>query len=186
MYRSQASSAYLSTVHQDDPTSDVRAELVKPFYLRMMRLNATSPMSPQFITDAARTGRAASSSTVIGLLRSGWRERVMGAWFALLHDDESVVEAVLLALSTSQGSLDAPPLAVAAVTLAGARALPALETYYIADLSHQWGAGGIVSAAIEHLRRVHNVVSSIQPPAEDAGQTFAELMEVGQQLRHHA
>jgi hypothetical protein len=108
----------------------------------------------------------------------------MGAWFALLHDDQSVIEAVLRALSTSQGSLDAPPLAAAAVILAGAHALSALETYYAADLSNEWGAAGIAAAAVDHLRRIHQVDSRIPPPGENAVQQFTQLMQVAEALRH--
>jgi len=166
-----------------DPDADARSRFVQPFYLNMMRLNAIQH-GARLAADVAVAGRSASPSEVVGLLRSGWRERVMGAWFALLHDDQSVIEAVLRALSTSQGSLDAPPLAAAAVILAGAHALSALETYYAADLSNEWGAAGIAAAAVDHLRRIHQVDSRIPPPGENAMQQFTQLMQVAEALRH--
>ena len=57
-----------------------------------------------------------------------------------------------------------------AVILAGAHALSALETYYAADLSNEWGAAGIAAAAVDHLRRIHQVDSRIPPPGENAVQ----------------
>jgi hypothetical protein len=113
-------------------------------------------------------------------------ERVMGAWFALLLDDHSVTDAVLQALSTSHGSLDAPPLAAAAVILGGAWALAALETYYAADLANEWGAAGIAAAAIDQLRRIQHLESSVPPPGAHAIQSFAKLIEVAEALRHHS
>jgi hypothetical protein len=166
-----------------DPDPDARARFVQPFYLKMMRLNAIR-YGPRLAADIVAAGRTASSSDVISLLRSNWRERVMGAWFALLRDDRSVTEAVLQALSTSHGSLDAPPLAAAAVILAGARALPALETYYAADLANEWGAAGITAAAVDQLRRIQHLESRVPPPDANAIQRFAQLIEVAEALRH--
>src|SRR5260370_28458397 len=98
-----------------DPDADARARFVQPFYLKMMRLNAIQ-YGPRLAADIVVAGRTASPADVISLLGSNWRERVMGAWFALLQADPSVTEAVLQALSTSHGSLDAPPLPAPAVT----------------------------------------------------------------------
>jgi hypothetical protein len=174
---------YPSPVPPADPDADARARFVQPFYLKMMRLNAIR-YGARLAAEVARAGRNASPSDVVALLRSAWRERVMGAWFALLHDDQLVVEALLRALSTSHGSLDAPPLATAAVILAGAHALPALETYYVADVSNEWGAAGIAAAAVDHLRRAHHVDSDIPTPGEDEAQWFSELIAVAEALRH--
>ncbi len=168
-----------------DPDADARARFVQPFYLKMMRLNAIQ-YGPRLAADIVVAGRTASPADVISLLGSNWRERVMGAWFALLQADPSVTEAVLQALSTSHGSLDAPPLAAAAVILAGAHALPALETYYAADLANEWGAAGIAAAAIDHLRRIQHLESGVRPPDANAIQWFAQLIEVAEALRHHS
>jgi len=168
-----------------DPDADARARFVQPFYLKMMRLNAIR-YGPRLAADIVAAGRATSPSDVISLLRSNWRERVMGAWFALLLDNHSVTDAVLQALSTSRGSLDAPPLAAAAVILAGVRALPALETYYAADLANEWGAAGIAAAAVDHLRRIQHLESSFPAPGANAIQSFAKLIEVAEALRHQS
>lgn len=167
-----------------DPEAEARARFVQPFYLGMMRLNAVQH-GARLAPDIAATGRTASAHDVVRLLRNrGWRERVMGAWFSLFQDEQTVIEALLEALSTSWGSLDAPPLAVAAVVLAGPGALPALEAYYAADLSHGWGAAGLAAAAVDHLRRVHHVDSTVPVPDAGAANTFSELVEVASTIRN--
>src|SRR5260370_40073391 len=72
-----------------DPDADARARFVQPFYLRMMRLNSIQ-YGPRLAADIVVAGRTASPADVISLLGSNWRERVMGAWFALLQADPSV------------------------------------------------------------------------------------------------
>lgn len=70
--------------------------------------------------------------------------------------------------------------------LAGARALPALETYCAADLANEWGAAGIAAAAIDHLRRIQHLESGVPPPDANAIQWFAQLIEVAEALRHQS
>jgi hypothetical protein len=123
---------------------------VGPFYLQMMRTNAVEH-GPALLPALVAIGRTATAREVIALLRDPWRCSVMGAWFALLHDDAVVTTAVLDALAASGGSLDAPPLATSAAVLAGRDALPALEAYAVADRARDLGACGYVAATIEHL-----------------------------------
>ena len=168
-----------------DPEANSRAKFVQPFYLKMMRLNAIQ-YGIGLTAEIATVSRSASAWDIVYLLRSAWRERVMGAWLALRKDDPLVVAAVLHALGTSQGSLDAPPLATAAVVLAGAEALPELERYYAADQAHQWGAAGIATAAIDYLRQLRGVDSLIPSAGEDDVATFAQLIAVAEALRTHS
>ncbi len=131
---------------------DARLEqLVRPFYLQMMRLNALE--HGEELADAlCTTGRTVSSNEVVDLLGKFWRERVMGAWFSLLCGDvEKVLPALLRALDTSNGSLDSPALTVAAVVLGGSTAAPAIEHYLRRDVDAAWGAGGFAGAAAESL-----------------------------------
>lgn len=125
-------------------------EMIAPFYLNMMGLNALSaPM--ELLTEVVETGRLLSAVNVVELLRDSWRPLVMGAWFSLLQDDDTVNEALLQALSSSLGSLTSPPLSVAAIVLTGAKAVPFLQEYLRRDLEFSYGASGFVSAALEHL-----------------------------------
>jgi hypothetical protein len=99
----------------------VIVELIKPFYLKMMGMNALMS-GVDLLPDVARIGRGLDAADVIQLLRAAWRPRVMGAWFALVHDEPEVTGAVLTSLETSLGGLTSLNLAVAAVILAGSDA----------------------------------------------------------------
>lgn len=129
---------------------DRETRLVTPFYLKMMRLNAIES-GPEIAPSILAASSGVTADDVVALLRDPWRATVMGAWFGVLRDEEDVVDAVLSALARSQGSLDAPPLAVAAVVIAGERAVPALATYLQRDVTARLGAAGFIAAAIEHL-----------------------------------
>jgi hypothetical protein len=127
-----------------------RIELATPFYLKMMRLNALE-YGADLLPEIAKKGALLDAADVIELLRDSWRLTVMGAWFALLHDDAAVTAAVLDALEASAGSLTSPPLAVTAVVLAGRNAIPALEAYAASDDANGWGACGFAAAAAKYL-----------------------------------
>jgi hypothetical protein len=105
---------------------------VRPWYLKMMRLNACE-YGQALAAEISRAGRQADDDILVRLLRSGWRERVMGAWMAVTRDSERVTKEVLTQLERSHGSLDAPPLATASVVLAGPMSMPALVRYHEAD-----------------------------------------------------
>lgn len=91
--------------------SDQRLDqLVAPFYLKMMRENARG-YGPKLLPALVKVGRTTTPQDIVALLGDHWRTRVMGAWFAVMHDDEDVTNAVLAAVRSSLGSLDAPPLA---------------------------------------------------------------------------
>jgi hypothetical protein len=103
----------------------------------------------------------------------------MGAWFSLLHDDETVTRAVLRSLETSAGSLTAPPLAVAAVLLADPEAAKgALAEYLVQDVLHEWGSAGFVGAAMEHLAgRVH------MEPSDRDRSSFEQMHAIATAMR---
>lgn len=73
---------------------DVRLqELVTPFYLHMMRLNALRDAEP-LIAQLAAVSRQTSLAEVIELLGRPWREKVMGAWHSLGHEPAQVSDAL--------------------------------------------------------------------------------------------
>ena len=126
------------------------ARLVAPFYLKMMRLNAIEygeDLAPAIV----RAGRDAGTDDIVALLRDPWRSTVMGAWLSIVRGADGSCREVLSALGRSHGSLDAPPLAIAAVVLADDRALPALSAYVERDRQAGWGAARFVTAIIRHL-----------------------------------
>lgn len=155
-----------------------RDGFVQPFYLKMMRQNARV-YGAALLPELVEVGRTVTPEDIVALLGDHWRTKVMSAWFAVMHDDASVVSAVLGAVRSSLGSLDAPPLAIAAVVLAGADALPALQEYVARDAEYRWGACGFVAAAIEHAGGLNAVC---QPTEEDRA-AFAELMVLAKRLR---
>ena len=126
------------------------SQYVVPFYLQMMRLNAVGrDVSESALLAAART---IAPDEVLALLRDrNWRPQVMGAWFSVRHAAPDVVDGVLQALRESRGSLTAPPLATAAVVLAGPAAAQALRAYLRVDLDHGLGADRFIAATLEHI-----------------------------------
>lgn len=165
------------------PLDDVAKRYVAPYYLKMMGTNA-SRASEVLLTDVAEASRRVAAADVLRLLRSGgWRERVMGAWYATQIGGPEVTAAVLQAVRTSRGALDAPALATAAIILAGADAIEALEHYFAADQAGQWGAAGLIAAAADHLREHAQASSTLPTPSPADTEAFRQLIDVTRRLR---
>ncbi|MCZ7440374.1 DUF6000 family protein [Micromonospora sp. WMMC241] len=158
------------------------AQYVVPFYLDMMGTNALRYGLP-LLSAVAEANRATTASDVVALLGDGWRTRVMGAWYSVRVGGADVTAAVLHALATSRGSLDAPPLATAAVVLAGPDAAEALRQYFTADQACGWGAGGVIAAAADHLRRHHRTATPLPRPTDEDRDTFAALIDIARRLQ---
>ncbi|MBG6103218.1 DUF6000 family protein [Micromonospora vinacea] len=161
---------------------DVIDRCVVPFYLDMMGTNAVRHGQP-LITALAEAGRGITPAQVTALLRDGWRPQVMGAWYSVTLAGPEVAAAVLHALATSWGALDAPPLATAAVVLAGPESIEALERYFAADQAAGWGASGIIAAAADHVRRHHHAATSLPAATKTDQETFAALLDVARRLQ---
>jgi hypothetical protein len=147
----------------------------------MMRLNALDS-DDGLLHAVADAGRGTSEVEVIALLRETWRERVMGAWFALFHDNDAVRCAVLDSLASSAGSLTSEPLVAVAVALAGTSAGDALQRYAGRDLANGWGASGVAAAAMEHL----GVYPAISSATNDDRTNFTALLKIAERLRKKA
>ncbi len=156
---------------------DQVAKLIVPFYLQMMGMNAVSTSGRDLLPEVARIGRSLDPSEVVELLEGGWRLRVMGAWFSVVRDEPEVVVAVLASLETSLGALTSPPLATAAVVLAGSEAASALATYALFDSQHDAGACGFVSAAAQYVG-----ASVCCSPTDGDRRAFAEMLSFAEQL----
>jgi hypothetical protein len=122
-------------------------------------------------------GRLLREDEVVYLLRSSWRETVMGAWFSLFHRTEVVRAEVLAALGASTGCLTSPPLVVAAIWHAGADSAPAIRAYEDRDIAHEWHGAAVASAALEHLG-----AESARPATGLGHAMFANLMAVAARL----
>ena len=143
----------------------------------MMRTNAAVG-GEGLLPAIAEAGKAAAASDVVALLRDPWRSTVMGAWLALLFPCVEVRDALRHALTSSHGSLDAPPLATASVILLGDDAVGALQDYSASDVANGWGACGFVAAAIERL----GVVPSVCSPSDTDRQEFAVMFKLAERL----
>lgn len=82
-------------------------------------------------------------------------------------------------LKTSLGILTSPELSVAAVTLAGADARPALLAYRARHLANDWGSTAVVDEA---LRWIDSPEEWPQIPRQEPSQ-FQRLMDLGQRIR---
>jgi hypothetical protein len=159
-----------------------KMELVAPFYLKMMRLNPTTMTDGELFRAIAEVGRLATADEVISLVRSAWRERVMGGWYSLAHQDDHVAAAVLRAIETSHGSLDFPPLATAAVVLVGSDQRPtatAIATYLTNDIAGEWGAAGFAAAALETL----GYPTALHSANENDRSDLARMLDLAYRLR---
>jgi len=133
--------------------SELVERCVVPYYLNMMSCNAVE-YGPRLVDEIASVGRSVTDEDVVGLLRGDWRPRVMGAWFAPIHDNADVRSALLASLESSAGRLTSPPLAAVAAVLCGTDALDSLRIYRAADIASQWGAAPFIDATIERLGAV--------------------------------
>jgi hypothetical protein len=133
--------------------NEIESSFVKPFYLKMMGLNALH-VTDELWASLIVTGRTVAASDVRWMLRAGhWRPVVMGAWFSLAVPAESVMDDLLTAMSESKGSLTAPPLAAAATLVAARAAVPAMVDYinFMVAPGRRDGSEAIVAASVEYL-----------------------------------
>ena len=127
-----------------------KERLVVPFYLQMMRTNAVGD-GDELADEIAVLAHEISVGDVLELLRSDWRPRVMGAWFAAARDEIEIGDGVLASLDTCYGSLTSPPLVTAALVHGRPKTREHLNSYVERDMANEWGAANFALAAIEHL-----------------------------------
>jgi hypothetical protein len=172
----------LEWVDYVEAPSSVVSRCAAPYYLKMMGGNARD-VSSDVLGEIATMARATTDDETISLVRAEWRPCVMGAWIATTKSGPDVTNAVLTAMMRSLGTLTAPPLAVAAVTLADARALPALIHYYAEDIEHGYGSTGIIRAATQYVAETHHVENPLHAPSAQEVARFDALLDVAHILR---
>ena len=124
-------------------SEDLADHFVRPWYLHTMRTNACQ-YAGDLAPEIGRVALDADDDILVRLLRLGWRDRVIGEiGCRVTRDSEKVTSEVLHQLEGSHGSLDAPPIAAAAVTPVGPAAMASLAIYHQADVAEQWGAADI-------------------------------------------
>jgi hypothetical protein len=167
------------------PLSDeLYKRFVQPWYLQMMRLGACQSgqrLAPQI----ARASLDADEEVVLRLLRPAWRERVMGAWLSVTRSSEIVMAEVLHQLEQSHGALDAPPLATAAVVLAGPACTSSLGQYHERDVNSGWGAAEVVRQASHDVAARFGVPNILPAPEHGMGD-FAQMLAVAESIRSYA
>jgi hypothetical protein len=147
---------------------------VVPFYLNLMRMNAIW-VGGEVWDNLVAAGRTAKLDDVLWLLgNGGWRPVVVGAWLSLRFHRDEVGEAILHALQESYGSLTAPPLAVAAVTIVGEDAETVLRQ---SRARSDEASVAVLDAALEQL--------GVDPAPEVGGEdrsAFAEMLAFAERL----
>jgi hypothetical protein len=103
----------------------------------------------------------------------------MGAWYAVRQPEPEVLQALVLALESSHGSLDSPPLATAAALVEPDRAVEAMRRYCDRDTSEQWGACKFDAAALEHI----GGIGAACEPSDLARDKFSAMLNLAVQLR---
>jgi len=163
------------------PVNEIESTFVKPFYLKMMGLNAAR-WADELWADLTAAGRAVTPSDVSWMLRAGhWRPVVMGAWFSLAVPAETIADDLLSAMAGSRGSLTAPPLAAAATLVIGGDAVAAMTDYlsFVLNSGRQDGSQYEVAAAMEHLGS-----DPVIDPTDDGRRRFRDVHDVAVRLRN--
>lgn len=156
----------------------LRDVFVMPFYLAMTSLHRL-PVEEQLLDRVARAATVLTESDVVRLLNStNWRDQVMGAWYALAQPlSGDVRRAVLETLATRCGGLlTSPPLAMAAVILAGRDGVPAIVSHVERTEIHGYGDAGICAAAAEFA--LPGERSPLPPPSQKDRAEFGNLIHI--------
>jgi hypothetical protein len=162
-------------------------ELVTPFYMDFAGRLITEKqveLAPELVA----IGRTTTPEEVVSLLRKGWRESCMGAWYSYFHDPALVIKSlqdvvvggeVADALRASYGVLNSCVLTVAVIELIGNDAVPAIAVYAARDHVGQWGGWGFAAAALEHLGHSCDVGE----PTERDRDEFLAMLAFAKKLR---
>ncbi len=151
---------------------------MRPFYGQLMGINALEA-TPSVLAEVATFVDTVRADQVVHLLRSGWREQVVGAWLSVAHQyDESVALAVGNALETSQGGRTAPALLTALIVLETPTAAASITRYYEADVANKWGSAGLARAAAARLPH-----SQIPKASAADTETFLALLVIANCLK---
>jgi hypothetical protein len=162
----------------EDSWSELTARCVQPFYRQMMGTNALEA-TPSVLAEMAALVDTVDAGLVVGLLRSEWRDQVIGAWLSLAHRyDESVLRAVTNALETCDGSLTAPALLTAMTVMEAPAAAASISRYYEADIADNWGFAGLAQAAAAHFPD-----SQLPRPSAADAETFLALSVIANCLK---
>jgi len=167
-----------------DP-EDLHERYVRPFYLKMMRLNAVR--APEgMLSEIRNRSQELSPKDVKRLLLAPWRPRVMGTWYAIAAPHDEYEETICTSLRSSKGSLTAPALLAAVVLYAPAEGLEVIAEYARVDLAARWGAAADALAAASMLASERGVSNPLPAATAEDLETFGTLMAVARRLHEQA
>ena len=154
------------------------ATYVKPFYMGWMGIGPNeNKLRKQ--ARAVRTRAHRLSIEDIGAMASmQWRVQVMGAWYAIARLDSALSRPVHLGFDHCYGTLTAPALTAAVLTYQGPDTGDVLRRYRERDIARQFGAAGIVTAA---LRRLGEEPQLAEPDRDDTA--LDNLMKTAERLQ---
>jgi len=148
-----------------------------------MRTNACQ-YAGDLAPEIGRVALDADDDILVRLLRLGWRDRVIGEiGCRVTRDSEKVTSEVLHQLEGSHGSLDAPPIAAAAVTPVGPAAMASLAIYHQADVAEQWGAADIIQEVAQFVKEQFGASNPLPRPVGGFHSTFDTLLAVAEAIR---
>jgi hypothetical protein len=165
-----------------EPSPHLAKRYVAPFYLDMMMGHAIAS-APKLAPSIRSASSELAEVDVVAMLKGHWRPRVMGAWYATLKPGWAVASAVLDAVATTQGALDALALATAAVVLGGPYAARSLEIGHWNLPSDDADIADVFCAAALHIGAQGSPLCRLPMPSHGARQHFAELLKVVDVLR---
>lgn len=121
-------------------------------YRKLMGDGALDPSSELLVRRLRSRSRRLSVDDITQMLTAGWREQVMGAWYAIARADQVFAEPVHRAFTHCYGRLSAPALTAAVMTYANQSSVDVLTEYRQRDMEGQFGSADLVSAAISRLQ----------------------------------
>lgn len=126
---------------------------VAPHYLKWMEIEAATGEGLSFRQLSEIRARAAEldRADIVSMLGMQWRLQVMGAWYAIARNDQTLAPAVHRGFTWCFGSLTSAPLAAAALTYREPMTAGVLRGYLARSRSAGYGDDAIIEAA---LRRV--------------------------------
>lgn len=152
---------------------------VTPYYLAWMGVNATRlPDAREHLREVRDRALELSGDDVEMMLRTDWREQVMGAWFAIARADAACSGAVHRALDNCSGGYTAPVLTVAVLTYPNDTTVDVVRTYLARQIANCSGDSSVMSVA---LRRLEDPERDAQREAGD--EELDGLLAIARELR---
>lgn len=125
---------------------------IMPYYLKWMGLGAANRSEAHsLIPDIRRRASELSVEDICLMVRMPWRIQVMGTWYAIARADKSFTTALHSAFEDCYGTLTAPALTAAVLTYPNDTTAEVLRAYRDRDIARQYGASGIITAALRRL-----------------------------------